>query len=381
MDELAQRTEDLAHLARLAVSSDREEVRVFVARLVRRYRRIDAELSERLETSLRTAEKTSARSYSSRGRDNGASSSQGLDREPDLSLLRSYPSETLIAPIFSESTSSDIADLISEREKHEELSASGLRPISSAIFVGPPGVGKTHAARWLSDKLDLPLFALDLTSVMSSLLGQSGSNLRSVLDYAKRIPSVLFLDEIDAIGKSRSDQSDIGEIKRLVTILLQELDEWPATSVVLAATNHPELVDRALWRRFDQVIQFENPTEDLGIAALKQYLGDQLDSFEPFVESIAKVFTAHSYSDLRRVALAMRKEFVLGNGTPEIIVSRQLAKTLEPLKKSDRIELAVGLTRSGVYSQHEVARITELSRDTIRKYSKIEISGGQPLGD
>ena len=130
----------------------------------------------------------------------------------------------------------------------------GLSPTRSAIFVGPPGVGKTLTARWLASQLGVPLYVLDLTAVMSSLLGRSGTNLRAALDFAKRSPCVLLLDEIDAIAKRRSDDTDIGELKRLVTVILQEVDEWPATGLLLAATNHAELIDPALWRRFDLVI-------------------------------------------------------------------------------------------------------------------------------
>ncbi|KAG1531821.1 hypothetical protein G6F50_016490 [Rhizopus delemar] len=91
----------------------------------------------------------------------------------------------------------------------------GLTPTRSAIFVGPPGVGKTLKARWLAAQLKVPLYVLDLTAVMSSLLGKSGTNLRAAIDFAKREPCVLLLDEIDAIAKRRSDDSDVGELKRL----------------------------------------------------------------------------------------------------------------------------------------------------------------------
>ena len=138
--------------------------------------------------------------------------------------------------------------------------------------MGPPGVGKTLTARWLAAQLKVPLYVLDLTAVMSSLLGKSG-NLRAAIDFAKREPCVLLLDEIDAIAKRRSDDSDVGELKRLVTVILQEVDEWPASSVLLAATNHPELIDPALWRRFDLVVQFKTPDEQAVKEAIKRFLG------------------------------------------------------------------------------------------------------------
>ena len=94
---------------------------------------------------------------------------------------------------------------------------------------------------------------------MSSFLGKTGNNIRSVLNYASSFPCVLLLDEFDAIAKKRDDDSDVGELKRLVTVLLQSIDEWPATSIMIAATNHAELLDPAVWRRFDNIIKFSTP--------------------------------------------------------------------------------------------------------------------------
>src|SRR5690606_8419204 len=107
-----------------------------------------------------------------------------------------------------------LSQLIQERQQTEKLTALGLSPTRSAIFVGPPGVGKTLTARWLATQLRVPLYVLDLTAVMSSLLGKSGSNLRAAIDFAKCTPCVLVLDEIDAIANRRSDEADVGELKR-----------------------------------------------------------------------------------------------------------------------------------------------------------------------
>jgi hypothetical protein len=111
-------------------------------------------------------------------------------------------------------------------------------------------LGDTLAARVLARTLGRPLLILDLAAVMSSFLGRTGGNLRHVLDYAKSIECVLLLDELDAIAKRRDDAGEIGELKRLVTVLIQEIDDWPSSGLLVAATNHPELLDPAIWRRF-----------------------------------------------------------------------------------------------------------------------------------
>jgi SpoVK/Ycf46/Vps4 family AAA+-type ATPase len=224
------------------------------------------------------------------------------------------------------------------------------------------------------------MFSLDLTAVMSSRLGQSGSNLRFALDFAKSQPSVLFLDEIDSIAKKRADEADVGELKRLVTILLQELDDWPPTSLLLAATNHPELVDPAIWRRFGITLDFPMPNADEIEVAVRRILDDDLSKFQDYVEPLVRVFAGDSFSDIERSLQALRRASALSDAPVEKLIEGLLRNEAMSLSRQERIELARDLSQQRGLSQHQVARMTSVSRDTIRKHASQYASERGPDG-
>ncbi|SKA80806.1 ATPase family associated with various cellular activities (AAA) [Agreia bicolorata] len=373
MDDSVRLASDLAQVARLATTGAEADLRLLLARLIRRYRSkfpdLSAELIAILETPRSAPTRTATRPTESRPPESGNESA-------GLAILRSWdPMEAVEDPVLSQPLRTQLQNLIAERSRAEELRARGLEPASSAIFVGPPGVGKTRAARWIANQLGMPLYSLDLTAVMSSRLGQSGANLRYALDFAKSTPSVLFLDEIDSIAKKRADPADVGELKRLVTIMLQELDEWPSSSLLLAATNHPELVDPALWRRFGAEVKFEMPSTDLVKVSIRRFLRDDLMQFENYVETLSKVLDGRSFSDIERSVESMRKALTLGAGTPGEIVAEFVAGGASAMTRAERISFAVELAERTSLSQHQIARMTAVSRDTIRKHSKISSLG------
>ncbi|MER0170191.1 MAG: AAA family ATPase, partial [Nitrosomonas sp.] len=191
LDEMNEVQSDLAQLIRLALAEQTEDVRLFVARLVRKYRNTDPELAEQMNLYLRA--KTPCSSAPMRKVMQPALPTQTLpvDDESRLSLLKVFKDEpSREQPLLSLDLEETLSQLIQERRQTERLASMGLSPTRSAIFVGPPGVGKTLTARWLASQLGVPLYVLDLTAVMSSLLGRSGSNLRTALDFSKRGPCV-----------------------------------------------------------------------------------------------------------------------------------------------------------------------------------------------
>ncbi len=240
--------------------------------------------------------------------------------------------------------------------------------------IWPEGVGVQleGVLRERANEAQRPLLTLDLSAVMSSFLGKTGSNIRVVLDYAQRIPSVLLLDEFDAIAKRRDDAAEIGELKRLVTVLVQAVDEWPAEGLLIAATNHPELLDPAVWRRFDRIVEFPLPTREEISSTISRVLNKLDDGgSSPLRESVATMLQGQSFAEVTRELLRMRRAAVLkGLGTDEALLDMAMEQAkAAPLDA--RLAIARTLQSKG-HSQREVAELTGLSRDTIRKY----LSGG-----
>lgn len=147
-----------------------------------------------------------------------------------------------------------------EFQDREILEANGLRPSSRLLFCGPPGCGKTATAEAMASLVGLPLLYVRFDSVVSSLLGETAANLRKVFDFAAKGSWVVLFDEFDAVGRSRDDATEHGELKRVVNAFLQMLDRFRGRSLVIAATNFEQSLDPALWRRFDEIVRFERPT-------------------------------------------------------------------------------------------------------------------------
>jgi SpoVK/Ycf46/Vps4 family AAA+-type ATPase len=225
----------------------------------------------------------------------------------------------------------------------------------------------------MAERLHKPLFILDLASVMSSLLGKTGNNLRAALEYAKANDCVLLLDEFDALAKRRNDETEVGELKRLVTVILQEVDRWPAERLLIAATNHGELLDPAIWRRFDAVIKFPMPGESDLRRLLQQELNDEID--ENWRNALSILFSDKSFSDVSRSLRSARRQALLRNEPLTGRLAEVIRSEAFNLTKAQQKALGVQLEAAGL-SQRQVSEITGLSRDTIRRARSLEVQDG-----
>lgn len=367
MEEEGDLGADLVQVARIALSVANLEMTPLLRKLARRYRATHPDVARELVSMLRAAPMRSV------GTAEGGLI-KPVDSESRLPLVRVEDPVVLeVAPILQAEIRASLDDLVSEHLHPERLLEADLVPTRTALFVGPPGVGKTLAARWIAHELNRPLLILDLASVMSSLLGRTGENVRRVLEYAKQTQCVLLLDELDAVAKRRDDATEIGELKRLVTVLLQEVDAWPDGSLLLAATNHASLLDPAVWRRFEIVVDFPLPEEEALVAAIREYLDDESIP-ENAVRPVAAAYRGHSYSDIRREIMRARRTAAI-HGLPVLEALYSGVKDhFRKLVPSERVQLAMNLMANAGLSQRKTHEITGVSRDTLRKYGANNLS-------
>ncbi|MCB9904485.1 MAG: ATP-binding protein [Planctomycetes bacterium] len=221
-----------------------------------------------------------------------------------------YLDDLILAPDLRRS----LDRIVEEFCDWDVLEANGLWPTRRILFCGPSGCGKTASAEALSSELGLPLLYVRFDSVVSSLLGETAANLRKVFDYASRGQWVIFFDEFDAIGRSRDDATEHGEIKRVVNSFLQLLDGFGGRSLIIAATNFAQVLDPAIWRRFDDVLRFDLPDTESLRSLLKLRLR-QLQTRDSQVAEIASSLIGATFADAERVTLDIRKSCAMRGRT------------------------------------------------------------------
>lgn len=249
------------------------------------------------------------------------------DKEQGLPLLdMRHPQRSFEQIIINENTRSAIEELVEENRRADLLQSYGMKPSKKVLFFGPPGCGKTLAAEVIAFELDLPLAIVRLDVIVSSLLGETATNLRRVFDFISKNSLVVLFDEFDAIGKERSDSSEHGELRRLVNSVLQMMDAYQGKSIILAATNHQQILDTAIWRRFDEAIEFPTPEKDLIKEILALKLRGVRRQFELEDKEILDLFAEKSGADIERIIRRAVKRMVLKG--QEFLTTKDLKSAL-----------------------------------------------------
>lgn len=254
------------------------------------------------------------------------SSSPGHARRPvpivqpkgDLAnlLSASYPDEHLSDLVLDEEHRERLKRVVLEQRQRDKLEAHGLLPRHKLLLVGPPGTGKTMTARALAGELNLPLFVVRLDGLITKFMGETAAKLRLVFDAIADVRGVYLFDEFDALGAQRATDNDVGEIRRVLNSFLQFLEADSTDSLVIGATNHPEILDRALFRRFDDIIHYDIPEA----SEIERVIHNRLAAFETVgVDWQAVVSEARglSHADVTRACLEAAKTAVL-NDTPTV---------------------------------------------------------------
>jgi SpoVK/Ycf46/Vps4 family AAA+-type ATPase len=237
------------------------------------------------------------------------------------------PRRKLDELVLPEMTRLAADQLIEEQQRASLLRSHSLEPRHRVLLVGPPGNGKTTLAEAIAEGLAVHFFVVRYEGMIGSFLGETAARLKRVFDYARTTPCVLFFDEFDAVGKERGDTHETGEIKRVVTSLLMQIDELPTYVVVIAATNHSELLDRAVWRRFQLRLTLPAPSQKQlteFIGALAQRVGIKLGaSPAQITKSLGRV----SYGEAEEFILnVMRREVLAAGERPHADILREQLK-------------------------------------------------------
>ena len=200
-----------------------------------------------------------------------------------------------------------VKQLIKEHRYIEELSKYNL-PVNNKILLhGFSGCGKTTTAKAIANEIGKPILILNLSNIVSSRIGETSQNIRMLFDKAAREKAILFLDEFDQIGKARgNDDKDVGEMRRLVNTVIQLIDYLPQNSLLIAATNHPHIIDVALLRRFQLKIDFKMPTSEM----LDVYYDKLLNDLPKDIQSLKRQYN---------VSFAEAKDYVLTNAKALLI--------------------------------------------------------------
>jgi DNA replication protein DnaC len=278
-----------------------------------------------------------------------------------------------------------ISQFIEDAKHIDLLSEKGVSARLGLLLYGPPGTGKTLLAGHIAASLRRPFYIARLDSLISSRLGETAKNIRGIFEFVPVKNAILFLDEMDAIAKLRDDRHELGELKRVVNTVLQGLDSLTDDVVTVGATNHPHLLDPAIWRRFPYKVELRLPDHDVRESLWLYFLFEGKADRQADAHILARVSDGLNGADIEHISLAARRRTILGNREPslaEIVLAVLASRAGSPrlldnreLTTADKKALTALLHEKGDISQVEISRIVGVSRQMVHRYLKEATDG------
>ena len=225
-----------------------------------------------------------------------------------------YPKTRIADMALTETLRTRLNRVLTEQRQRERIREHGFSPIRKLLLIGPPGTGKTMTAAALAGELGIPLFSIQLDALITKFMGETAAKLRLIFDAIRSTRGVYLFDEFDALGGERSARNDVGEIRRVLNSFLQFLEQDGSHSLVLAATNHVGLLDRALFRRFDAVLEYTFPTSAVIARVMKARLA-LLDTSEIDWHNAAKLAEGLSHAEIASACEQAAKNAILEQST------------------------------------------------------------------
>jgi hypothetical protein len=309
-----------------------------------------------------------------------------VDRETGAPLAEiHHPADAdLVSPIFAPRLEQAVQNLIAEWANFDRLAEIGVPPARTCLFFGPPGTGKTRLAYFVAASLQLPIITARLDGLISSFLGTTARNLGNLFDFANRYRCLLLLDEFDAVAKVRDDPQEIGEIKRVVNTLLQNIDARSDRGLTIAITNHERLLDKAVWRRFETRISIPPPGPTERAAILERYL-PPLETSTHFIAFLSWLTEGMTGSELQTLVHGLKRNAAINGGTKSLIENVQaIALTNANLSPPPRMALLFGGfpklavevmkdTQAGI-TQAGLAAVLQKDQTTISRWLRSEMA-------
>jgi len=305
------------------------------------------------------------------------------DKDSALELLEiMQPKITLDDVALPEKTREALEQIVHEQKQSDTLLLKGITPTNRVLFCGPPGCGKTMTANAIAGEIGIPVAYVKLDGLISSYLGQTGANIRKIFDYVKNKRIMLFLDEFDSIAKKRDDAHELGELKRVVTTLLQNMDNMPTNVFLAAATNHHHLLDPAIWRRFNHSILLELPGVSQRETIIAKDLENMLADYTMDISTIVKLTEGMSGAQITNFIQVLAKYCIMQN-TNKTLTDNDIAgvwlkqSTLFISEDDDAYTKALyTLNKNGV-SMRALEELTGISKSTLSyRFSKEDKADG-----